>query len=66
MDKDVHFLASKTQAICGEPREKLTVTRDKEKVTCKACIGALAVTTIVRPEVDPDNPDAAPTPPAQE
>ena len=57
---DVHFLASVSSAICGENRLLLTVTRDVAKVTCQGCLDALAVTTLVKPElpVDPPaNPD---------
>lgn len=50
----------KTQAICAEPIiEGVAVTKDREKVTCKYCLGALAVTTLI-PAVSPPTKEQAP------
>ncbi len=53
---DTHFLASVSSAICGENRMGLSVTRDVAKVTCKGCLNALAVTVLVKPELEIDPP----------
>lgn len=61
----LHFLASESQAICGEIRIGITVTKDPSKVlqmvspetklgiamegACQQCANALAVTKLVKP-----------------
>lgn len=58
-----HFLASVSSTICGENRIGITATRDRAKVTCKACLETLAVTVLVKssnaadPLADPASPD---------
>jgi len=56
----IHFLIGDTKTLCGDSRLGLTVSSDREKVTCPECQNALSVTVLVTKPKKEEPPPVAP------